>query len=81
MVYCMYPYSWAYLGVALSITLSILGAVWGIYITGASLLGATIKSPRVRTKNLVSVVFCEAVAIYGVIMAIIMSEKIEVYGT
>ena len=81
MIYCIYPYSWAYLGVALSITLSILGAVWGIYITGASLLGSTIKSPRVRTKNLVSVVFCEAVAIYGVIMAIIMSEKIEVYGT
>lgn len=81
MIYCVYPYSWAYVGVALSITLSILGAVWGIYITGASLLGATIKSPRVRTKNLVSVVFCEAVAIYGVIMAIIMSEKIEVYGT
>ena len=80
-ILCINPYSWAYLGVASAITLSILGAVWGIYITGASLLGSTIKSPRVRTKNLVSVVFCEAVAIYGVIMAIIMSEKIEKYGT
>ena len=76
----MYPYSWAYVGVGLSISLSIFGAIWGIYIIGASLIGAAIKSPRVRTKNLVSVVFCEAVAIYGVIMAIIMSEKIQVYG-
>ena len=81
MLYCVYPYSWAYMGVALSIALSIVGAVWGIYITGSSILGSSIKAPRVRTKNLVSVVFCEAVAIYGVIISIIMSEKIELYGT
>ena len=81
MIYCINPYSWAYMGVALSIGLSISGAVWGIFITGSSIIGASIKSPRVRTKNLVSVVFCEAVAIYGVIMAILMAEKISDYKT
>lgn len=79
-IFCVYPYSWAYMGVAMSITLSIIGAVWGIYLTGSSLIGSAIKSPWVKTKNLVSVVFCEAVAIYGVIMAIIMAEKIVLYG-
>ena len=76
MFYCVNPYSWAYLGVAFAIGLSIIGAVWGIFITGASLVGAAIKSPQIISRNIVSIVFCEAVAIYGVIMAIMMAGKI-----
>ncbi|CAL6053854.1 Vacuolar_ATP synthase 16 kDa proteolipid subunit [Hexamita inflata] len=70
------PYQFSYTGIFTALALSILGAGLGIYMIGASLTQATVHHPEIKSKNLISILFCEAIALYGIIMAIITFSTI-----
>ena len=52
----------------------------GIMVTSASILGSLVKMPRIQSKNLISIILCEACGIYGLIIALLVSQGKQTKG-
>ena len=74
------PYALGFIGIACGLALSVVGAAWGIWTAASTLMGGCVKAPRIRSKNLISIIFCEANAIYGIIIAVILINKMSANG-
>ena len=61
------------LSACLTIDCSLVGRR-GILITSSSILGSLVKMPRIQSKNLISIILCEACGIYGLIIALLVSQ-------
>jgi hypothetical protein len=54
----MSPNGWGFYGIAFGLGLSVVGAAWGIWLTGSCLVGSAVKAPRIRSKNLIRCLAC-----------------------
>jgi len=64
-----------YSSVALSVGLSALGALIGISWSSKAIAGAGSEKPEVASRNIISVVLAEALAIYGLIVGLLLILK------
>lgn len=75
------PIFWASFGVSLSIFLAAIGAGLGIGITGPGVAGATTERPEVFARSFIAVVLAEALAIYGLVVALLAVFKLPAIAT
>jgi V/A-type H+/Na+-transporting ATPase subunit K len=70
------PIFWASLGIALSILLAAIGAGLGIGMSGPGVAGAITEKPEIFARSFIAVVLAEALAIYGLVVALLAVFKL-----
>src|SRR5260370_20515222 len=62
---------WASFGISLSILLAAIGAGLGIGMAGPGAAGAITEKPEIFARSFIAVVLAEALAIYGLVVALL----------
>jgi V/A-type H+-transporting ATPase subunit K len=69
-------YSWGFIGAALATGLSALGAGYAVANVGAAAVGALAERPELLGRTLILVGLAEGIAIYGLIVSILILNRL-----
>lgn len=71
------PYNFAASGIGLCVGLACFGAAWGIWSCGTAMSGTAVISGKISMRDIMNLILCEVIAIYGLIMAIVIQGRLE----
>ena len=71
------PYNWAGSGIALCVGLAATGAAWGIWTCGTAMSGTAGISGKISMRDIMNLILCEVIAIYGLIMALVLNGRYD----
>ena len=69
------PYNLASSGIGFCVGLSAIGAGWGIWTCGTASCGTAGISGKIAMRDIMNLILCEVIAIYGLIMAIVLEGR------
>ena len=79
-LYDISPWNFAGEGVGLCVGLAAIGAAWGIWCCGTAMSGTAVVSGKIAMRDIMNLILCEVIAIYGLIMALVLNGRMEVHN-
>ena len=67
---------WGYIGAALAVGLACIGSSYAVAKIGSACIGAVTEKPEIMGKTLVFLGLAEGIAIYGLIIAVMILNKL-----
>jgi V-type H+-transporting ATPase proteolipid subunit len=71
------PWNLAGAGIGLCVGLAACGAAWGIWSCGTAIAGTATISGKIQMRDIMNLILCEVIAIYGLIMSIVLNGRFE----
>jgi V-type H+-transporting ATPase proteolipid subunit len=71
------PWNFAGEGIGFCVGLAASGAAWGIWSCGTAIAGTAVISGRIAMRDIMNLILCEVIAIYGLIMALVLNGRME----